>query len=87
MTPVDDLLPKERGRRPGIARGRIVTPPAAAGDPLTVVLANYSASWEFEIPGSNWTSTGTLPVTRGRCLVLFDDDGDAWIAVYGPPDG
>jgi hypothetical protein len=83
---VEDLLPRGRSRRPDTARGRIVKPPAAAGDGLTVVLPNYSQTWEYEVPGSNWVDNGTLPVARGRCLVHFDDDGDAWISIYGPPD-
>jgi hypothetical protein len=83
---VEDLIPRGRSRRPDTARGRIVKAPAAAGDAVTVVLPNYSQTWEYEVPGSNWVNNGALPVARGRCLVHFDDDGDAWISIYGPPD-
>lgn len=87
MAHIDDLIPRNRSRRPVAARGRIAKAPAAAGDGMTVVLVNYSSMWEFEVPASNWTLVGDLPVTGGRCLVVFDDDGDAWVPNYGAPDG
>jgi hypothetical protein len=86
MMGVDDLIPRPPLAAPPTARGRIVKPPPPPATPLTVVLVNYSQTWEFEVPGSNWTRNGALPVARGRCLVHFDDDGDAWVSIYGPPD-
>jgi hypothetical protein len=46
--------PPARKPRPPVARGRVVDAPATAGDPMTVVLVNYSPAWKFDVPASNW---------------------------------
>jgi hypothetical protein len=87
MSPLEDMVgPPARKPRPPVARGRVVDAPATAGDPMTVVLVNYSPAWKFDVPASNWMPAAgdNLPAAGDVCVVLFDDDGDAWVPAYGP---
>jgi hypothetical protein len=85
MSPLEHMAgPPAGSPRPPVARGRVIKPPASPTDAMTVTLVNYSSAWEFEIPASNWTTTTALPAQGDVCVVLFDDDGDAWVPTYGP---
>ncbi len=47
---------------------------------MTVTLDNYSGDYSFEVLGDHWMPRGvTLPAAGDTCLVVFDDDGDAWV--------
>lgn len=61
----------EHTHRPTAARGKVVRV-----TPLLVVLVNYGQP--YDILDTNWLSA-TPPVAGQTCLVLFDDDGDAWV--------
>lgn len=74
----------ERFSRPSVARGRVVKAPSGVDATMTVVLINYSAIHDYEVPGSQWTAQpNDLPMVGDRCVVLFDDDGDAWVPTWG----
>lgn len=68
--------------RPLIARARVIRAPIAAGGSLAVVVPNYSQAYEYEVFGDHWTLEGELPQVGDRCVVLFDDDGDIWVASW-----
>lgn len=91
---LDDLIggPK-RTTGTNVARGMVNRAPLTATSEMTVVLLNYASSLEHRVPASNWMprwTTGAtavtvvLPAKGDRCLVAFDDDGDAWVPVWGP---
>lgn len=87
MSPLEDMAgPPDRRPRPTVARGRVVGAPTIASDPMTVTLVNYSPAWKYEVPASNWMPAAgdNLPSVGDVCVVLFDDDGDAWVPAYGP---
>lgn len=72
-----------RPGRPVAARGRVSKAPSAVDQPLEVILINFSSSYSYEVPGGNWTARGsTLPAKGNGCVVVFDDDGDAWVPVW-----
>lgn len=91
---LDDLIGgPQRTSGTNVARGMVNRPPLSATSELTVVLINYASSLEHRVPASNWMPRGTtLPVKGDRCLVAFDDDGDAWVPAwdglsdFGPGD-
>lgn len=69
-------------------RGRVKRAPVNVGDAMTVVSINYSEESSYEVPGTNWNPVGeSIPIEGTTCLIVFDDDGDAWIptwAVHAP---
>jgi hypothetical protein len=83
--PLDEIAGgPARTSLPTVCVGRVEKPPATADDPMTVVLINYSARFDYEVPASNWMPRpDRLPARGDRCTVLFDDDGDASVPVYG----
>lgn len=86
MTLLDDAFNTRprRGTRPTTALGRVVRAPATEAAPIAVVLVDFSSAAEYEVPASNWAAFGdALPAVRDRCLVIFDDRGDAWVATFG----
>jgi hypothetical protein len=79
----DSVTPEAQFEEPVAAVAKVLTAPADASSPMTVTLVNFSANYEFEVPASNWPSRDTdLPVEGQKCLVVFDDDGDAWVVVW-----
>lgn len=84
MTLLDGL--DARGSRPGrpvAARGRVSKAPVGIDQPLEVTLINLSGSIPYEVPGTNWNARGsTIPAKGDVCIVVFDDDGDAWMPVW-----
>jgi hypothetical protein len=82
---LDDLTGgPQRRTRPSTCRGRVVVAPADNDDAMHVVLVNYSAAYSYEIPAAQWTSvSGDLPGVGDVCLVVFDDEGDAWVPAWG----
>jgi len=65
------------------ARGRVSTAPASVADGLEVALIGYTSSFPYEVPAGNWDSRGaTLPIVGSLCLVVFDNEGDAWVPVW-----
>lgn len=85
---MSDLSVLVGGRPRGInramsARGKVLIAPESGSDNLRVALVNYSSEFFFEVPGTNWLSRGSaLPQVDDVCLVVFDDDGDAWVPVW-----
>jgi hypothetical protein len=66
-----------------VCRGKIKRAPSDAADSMTVVLINFSEDYDYEVPGSNWMPRASLPTVGQSCVVLIDDDGDAWVPCYG----
>lgn len=90
---IDDLAGgPQRGRRreqrPPM-RGRISKAPASVDDGLEVVGIRFSQVAPYEVPKTNWMprvdgeGTIVLPVEGMKCVIVFDDYGDAWVQVYG----
>lgn len=72
-----------RSTRPIAARGIVTRAPTGPTDSIVVALLNYSYDGTFEIPAASWTpKVLTLPSVDDRCLVVFDDDGDAWVPAW-----
>jgi hypothetical protein len=60
----------------------VADPDAASSSTMRVVLENYSSDYEFEIPFGQWAlirADGGSPQAGDTVLVVFDDDGDAWV--------
>jgi hypothetical protein len=71
--------------RPAAARGKIaVTPP---GEHLRVLLPAFSTQQYFEVPDDQWASAAGDPQPGDECLVVFDDEGDAWAIIGGSGSG
>jgi hypothetical protein len=86
--PIDELLVPGGGQprrisRPSIARARVVRAPVSNQDDMQVALVNYSASSPYDVPADQWMSVpGDLPAKGDLCAVLFDDEGDCWVAAW-----
>lgn len=80
MTPIDELLPQGRVVPAGksAARASVIAPlPVAVSNTLYFVLENYGGGPYFEVPGPQWF--GAIPAVGDTALVVFDDQGDAWV--------
>jgi hypothetical protein len=62
------------------ARGYVAPSPH---EMLRVILPTFSTQRYFEVPEPQWTSAGGAPQTGDECLVVFDDEGDAWAIIGG----
>ncbi len=63
-------------------RGVIDRAPTNASDGLTVTLENYSTTVPYEVEAGQWVGRVTgLPPAGAPCLVIFDDERDAWVPV------
>jgi hypothetical protein len=83
MVDLSDFLPAEPAYGPVAVRATVTKAPASLTDSLEVVLTNYSAGHPFEVPAGQWMGRGTtLPAVNDRCLVAFDDHGDAWVPAW-----
>lgn len=87
-----DLTPLGRGggagrttkqQRPITARGVVALAPGAETAAM-VVTVNWRGKTIGEIiPAGNWSPRGTaLPVVGDVCLVVYDDEGDAFVPVW-----
>lgn len=69
--------------RPLTLRGRVVGAPLYHDDVMKVVAINYTSEFSFDLPGTNWVNRGSaLPQADDVCLIVFDDDGDAWVPIW-----
>jgi hypothetical protein len=66
--------------RPSTARGYVTISPH---EMLRVILPAFSTQRYFEVPPEQWSSAGGAPQPGDECLVVFDDEGDAWAIVGG----
>jgi hypothetical protein len=66
--------------RPSTARGHVTISPH---EMLRVILPAFSTQRYFEVPPEQWSSAGGAPQPGDECLVVFDDEGDAWAIVGG----
>jgi hypothetical protein len=64
------------------ARGRIEGPPATDADALVVVVPDFSTTFGYQVPSSQWEHASNLPLRGAQCLVIFDDAGDVWVPIW-----
>jgi hypothetical protein len=85
VTALDDMARRERTPAAVARRGKVRKAPADADSPLTVTLVNFSQKYSYTVPAGQWMPRGsTLPIAGDLCLVVFDDDGDAWVPAWSP---
>jgi hypothetical protein len=70
-----------RADRPLTARGAVI----AVGTDVRVVIPAYSQVRDFEVPLDQWS--GVAPAVGDECLLVFDNEGDAWGIGGGSPVG
>jgi len=75
-----------RPAQPQVLRARIFRAPTGPNDSLTVIALNYTSDHDYEAPAGQWTSP-TLPAAGDECVLLLDDDGDAWVVHGGMASG
>ena len=63
-------------------RGQIARAPASADDALFVVIPGLSLAFPYEVPSGQWETAQNLPVVGAACLVVLDDNGDAWVPLW-----
>lgn len=82
---VDELVGgPRRTTRTLIARARVTRAPATASDKIRVAVVNYSNTSDYEVPAVQWAKVpGDLPRVGDSCVVMFDDEGDVWVPVWG----
>jgi hypothetical protein len=77
------MADRPRPSGPVAKRGKIRKAPSDADSPLTVTLVNYSQKYSYEVPAGQWMARGlALPIAGDTCLVVFDDNGDAWVPAW-----
>jgi hypothetical protein len=81
---LDDMAQRDRPPGPVAKRGRVRKAPDDADAPLTVTLVNYSQKFSYEVPAGQWMGREDLPIAGDSCLVIFDDNGDAWVPAWSP---
>lgn len=69
------------GQREAIAKGIVVEAPASNDDALSVVVAGFTSDFDYLVPPGNWARAAILPAAGAACLIVFDDNGDAWVPV------
>lgn len=66
--------------------GTIKRAPASGEDPLAVVVRDLDEHLIFEV--ERWQSRGvTLPLEGDECLIVEDERGEPWVAVWWPANG
>jgi hypothetical protein len=85
VSDLDDMARRDRAPAAVARRGKVRKAPATAASPLTVTLVNFSQKYSYTVPAGQWMPRGsTLPIVGDACLVVFDDDGDAWVPAWNP---
>lgn len=66
-----------------VLRARITKAPASETDSLHAIAINYTDVYDYEVPAGNWTPRGdALPAVGAECVLVVDDDGDAWVPTW-----
>jgi hypothetical protein len=75
----------------------VAVAPSSESETLQVVLGDITRQYGIEVPAGNWSPRGSaLPLAGAECLVVFDNQGDAFVPVWAgttilpttlPPDG
>ena len=63
-------------------RGRIARTPASDADSLIVVLPDFSMAFPRTVPSAQWEHASNLPVLNASCLVVLDENDDAWVPLW-----
>lgn len=67
--------PTRTARAPAV-RGKVLRTPVDVSSPLVVAVVNYSQTYEYEVASGRYSGV----FEQGDdCLLVFDDDGDAWV--------
>ena len=94
MAPLDELVggpvrspsPASGSGRPSV-RAVIVKEPINSLDTMHVILPGFSQTSYYEVPGDQWAAAGGLPKKDDECLIVFDDENDAWAITAGTGGG
>jgi hypothetical protein len=65
-----------------VARGQVAIAPASNDDSLSVVMPGFSLAYSYEVPADQWTSASNLPAAGAGCVIVFDEQGDAWVPIW-----
>ena len=63
-------------------RATVARAPASPGDSLFVVVPGFSLALPYEVITGRWEQAANLPAAGADCLIVFDDDGDAWCPLW-----
>lgn len=81
--PYDSDSRPDREERPVSCTGRVSRPPTTLSDTMAVVLPDYGPAYPFDVAAGHWMPRGALlPTANAQCLVVFDDEGDAWVPAW-----
>ena len=92
---ITDLTPLARGggagrpvgeshQRSVTARGIVAKAPTSPTSSMWVIVPGLTPRYGAEVPARNWRpdTDGSLPAKDTTCLVVFDDQGDAWVPLW-----
>lgn len=63
-------------------RGSIARAPASDDESLFIVVPGFSLALPYEVIAPRWEHASNLPAVGANCLIVFDDDGDAWCPLW-----
>ena len=63
-------------------RGSIARAPSSGDESLFVVVPGFSLALPYEVISARWEHASNLPAAGASCLIVFDDDGDAWCPLW-----
>ncbi len=65
------------------ARATIARAPASSSDSLFIVVPGFSLAFPYEVIAGRWeAASGQLPTADASWIVVFDDNGDAWVRLW-----
>ena len=64
------------------ALATIARAPSSSSESLFVVVPGFSLAFPYEVISSRWEHASNLPAAGTSCLVVFDDNGDAWVPLW-----
>ena len=65
-----------------VARGQIARAPVSDADTLYVVTPDLSLALAYEVPSAQWAHASNLPAVGTECVLVFDEQGDAWVPIW-----
>lgn len=86
MTDLSTLLGGSDGGEelPKRLYGLVSRAPADETDSMSVIVPSFSVEHSFEVLSGHWMPRAQLPVINDQCLVILDENEDAWVPVWAP---